>query len=195
MSKKQVYECETCKTRFLNWPSQVGERHFCSRQCKWQSMKGATPHNKGAANHISKPCLQCGKAITGMPSSVARRKYCTKKCFGDSLKGSIEKVLQRYEVDESTGCWLWAGGKRGGYGRIKLADTGMMEAHRASYEFHVGAIPDGLVIDHLCRNRSCINPAHLEPVTELENIRRGEQGSSAAMKKHWETRRSKKEAP
>lgn len=47
-------------------------------------------------------------------------------------------------------------------------------AHRAAYELLVGVIPEGLVIDHLCRHRSCVNPAHMEPVTQGENIRRGE---------------------
>jgi hypothetical protein len=46
-------------------------------------------------------------------------------------------------------------------------------AHRFSFEYHVGAVPDGLVLDHLCRNTKCVNPYHLEPVTIGENVRRG----------------------
>lgn len=46
-------------------------------------------------------------------------------------------------------------------------------AHRVGYELYVGKIPDGLMLDHLCRNRCCVNPKHLEPVTNLENVRRG----------------------
>jgi len=54
-------------------------------------------------------------------------------------------------------------------------------AHRVSYEVFVGPIPDGMIIDHLCRNRACILPTHLEPVTHAENTRRGAQrpGSGA----------------
>jgi hypothetical protein len=59
-----------------------------------------------------------------------------------------------------------------GYGRFYLDGKGAL-AHRWSYEHHVGPIPDGLVIDHLCRNHACVNPEHLEPVTAQENYRRG----------------------
>jgi hypothetical protein len=67
------------------------------------------------------------------------------------------------------GCWLWTGPKASnGYGRIAH-----IWAHRFAYELSVGPIPAGLVIDHLCRNRSCVNPDHLEPVTYRENNMRG----------------------
>lgn len=59
-----------------------------------------------------------------------------------------------------------------GYGRFYLDGRGAL-AHRWAYEHHVGPIPDGLVIDHLCRNTICVNPEHLEPVTTAENVLRG----------------------
>ncbi|MFI2349761.1 HNH endonuclease signature motif containing protein [Streptomyces sp. NPDC019443] len=70
-------------------------------------------------------------------------------------------------------CWLWVGaiGARG-YGRI-FVDGQTVPAHRWSYEAEVGSIQPGLVIDHLCRNRACVNPAHLEPVTNQVNTLRG----------------------
>lgn len=72
-----------------------------------------------------------------------------------------------------TGCWLWMRGINvGGYGRIKLGGKWFL-AHRLSYEAFVGALDNGLVIDHLCRNRWCVNPCHLEQVTNRTNIVRG----------------------
>lgn len=73
-----------------------------------------------------------------------------------------------------TDCWVFAGRKHpDGYGRVKGGGR-MRQAHRVLYEALVGPIPDGLTIDHLCRVRACVNPLHLEPVTNRENILRGE---------------------
>lgn len=73
------------------------------------------------------------------------------------------------------GCWLWVGPiNNRGYGRFYLdGDVGLVYAHRWSYEQHVGPIPPGLVIDHLCRRPACVRPEHLEAVTVRENTVRG----------------------
>ena len=70
-------------------------------------------------------------------------------------------------------CWIWTGAHADGYGRIDNRST-----HRVAYELVIGQIPDGLVLDHLCRVPACCNPTHLEPVTHRENMQR----SSTAMK-------------
>lgn len=79
------------------------------------------------------------------------------------------------QVDER-GCWNWSGSHTPkGYGRISVSGKAAY-THRESYQLHVGPIPAGLHIDHLCRNRGCFNPDHLEAVTPGENIRRGLTG-------------------
>ncbi len=78
-----------------------------------------------------------------------------------------EKVLFN-----SHSCWDWIAGKSNGYGMISIDNVGYC-AHRVAYEMEVGPIPDGLVIDHLCRNRGCVRPDHMELVTLAENTRRG----------------------
>lgn len=76
-------------------------------------------------------------------------------------------------VEKTPTCWLWHGKFNGvGYGQLHIGQVSFL-AHRFSYELVFGPIALGLHIDHLCRNRRCVNPAHLEPVTMQENLRRG----------------------
>lgn len=82
-------------------------------------------------------------------------------------------LLVGVETDE--GCWPWEGHLSSGYGRIKFPQyRSPFMAHRVAYELERGPIPYGLVLDHLCRNKACVNPDHLEPVSNEENIDRGE---------------------
>jgi len=84
-------------------------------------------------------------------------------------------LRERVIVDAETKCWNWRGTTdKDGYGKIKIRSIrpAPLMAHRVSYELYCDAIPDDLQIDHLCRNRKCVNPAHLEPVTCKVNIER-----------------------
>lgn len=92
-----------------------------------------------------------------------------------------ERWWAKFERDPDTGCWLWTAAidETTGYGRFHIAPGNMGYAHRFSWELLVGPIPDGLDIDHLCRTRRCVNPAHLEPVTRQVNLLRGETLAAA----------------
>lgn len=93
-------------------------------------------------------------------------------------RSEIDRFADKIALTDS-GCIEWiAGLYRNGYGHFHTTQTPTEKArdvyaHRWSYEHHVGPIPEGLSIDHLCRNRRCINPEHLEPVTHRENTLRG----------------------
>lgn len=85
-----------------------------------------------------------------------------------------DKVVPRFwaKVRKTEGCWLWTGAMQSSrYGQIGW-DHKVYLAHRVSYWLHKGAIPVGMQIDHLCRNRLCVNPLHLEVVTNAENVAR-----------------------
>lgn len=107
------------------------------------------------------------------------------------MRSKLMTDLERFYASVSiadTGCVQWNRGKdKDGYGLFRVGSRTdgtrrSVRAHRWSYEKFVGPIPRGLQIDHLCRNRSCVNHEHLEPVSQLENTRRGYRATATHCK-------------
>ncbi|MEL6311184.1 MAG: HNH endonuclease signature motif containing protein [Pseudomonadota bacterium] len=95
----------------------------------------------------------------------------------------LRRVSERIDVDPQTGCWIWRGptsgsGRGGGYPRMCL-DGRTVPVHRVMWVTAHGYLPASKQLDHKCRNRLCVNPAHLEPVTHRENCRRRDAAARA----------------
>jgi len=108
------------------------------------------------------------------------------------LTDSLRHRFHSKYIPSEDGCWDWtAAVSSAGYGVIQAGGrtNSLLLAHRVAYSIHTGSIAEGRVIDHLCRNRRCVNPYHLEAVSFEENVRRGDTYSSGS------PRRDKKHCP
>lgn len=124
----------------------------------------------------------CGQTAPIIARNCPRRGY-VKGQHHDFVIGHNHHKANRYTVEDcghGTPCWIWQLSTVGaGYGRFQV-DGKKHLAHRWHYEQVHGQIPDGLELDHLCRQYRCVNPDHLEPVTHIENVRRGWAARRAA---------------
>lgn len=124
--------------------------------------------------------ISLGKVIRDMDKADVPRR--TRGAH--NVRPIIERFWEKVMPEPNSGCWLWmAASDKHGYGRLGSGSK-LVLAHRFSYELHNGPIPSGLQLDHLCRVPACVNPAHLEPVTPGENVRRGNAGKYNADKTH-----------
>lgn len=116
-------------------------------------------------------CVDCGSKIDR--KSAARCMACHRAHI--AIPPPLSEQVERFwaQVAKTATCWIWTGHRNpGGYG-ITCFERKNQGAHRIAYQLRVGEIPDGLVLDHLCRNPSCVRPDHLEAVTYRTNTLRG----------------------
>jgi hypothetical protein len=168
--------CRQCGREFFTIPALVraGGGIYCSRSCRSSAPRMADPF---------RPCRHCGEVFR------ARRvtsRYCTETCQHASVRQAHanvgERILARLDCNgpvpahraDLGPCWVWAGSlQKQGYGNIGVEGRTRL-VHKTAFELAYGPVPDGLELDHLCRNRPCANPYHLEAVTRRVNALRGQ---------------------
>ncbi|MBY4212883.1 HNH endonuclease [Rhodococcus fascians] len=178
------------------------QRGYCSMHYRRVHLYGDPHFVKNISRSVSPVC-----AVENCERKTLARGWCSMHYNRWSATGDVRaSQVHNWEIPEVgrfesfinrggiNGCWEWTGSltgqsKRdpnsGGYGKFKTRDQRTVLSHRYSYELYVGLIGEGLTLDHLCRNRACCNPEHLEPVTQKVNSLRGESvGAINARKTH-----------
>jgi hypothetical protein len=154
--------CGWCGSDFQRkkWmkPGDWSKAHHCSISC---GRKAAWDGKRAEARY----CSGCGVQLKS-----ARSKRCH-ACARGTLRERFQAKVEKFD-----GCWFWLGRlSDAGYGEISVEGRPQL-AHRISFELEGGEIPKGFHLDHLCRNPSCVNPAHLDPVPPVVNNERGLNG-------------------
>lgn len=157
------------------------------RSCTPSGVTTTPLKRSGAMSRQPINCRACGTAFIPNDKANYRRKpqsFCSNKCARSCQvlprRPIEERFKERIRIEEAgygTPCWRWLGSchHSGGYGRIKDTVKGKLIAtHIFSYEQKHGIVPADLELDHLCRNRWCCNPDHLEAITHQENVLRGQ---------------------
>lgn len=94
------------------------------------------------------------------------------------IESKVNRFFEKLYIEQNTGCWIWTAQKnKFGYSLFRGFKSISQSGHIFSYKFFKGGIPEGLELDHLCKNRSCVNPNHLEPVTHFINLERANHWS------------------
>ena len=163
----------------------VNGQHLKQKHCSYKCANEA--RSSRATCYVVKDCVVCGKSFRSKAS--ADRRYCGRKCMaaavlrGDYSTGVearpvMDRIAENIKIDQDTDCWTWTGGLttdsgkgNGGYAKIHVKGKHCL-GHIVTYEEYYGPVPEGLELDHKCRNRACVNPDHVEAVTHRENIMR-----------------------
>ena len=119
------------------------------------------------------------RVFRGFLCSVHRKRW---QRTGSVNSRTIVDQFFSHVTENESGCWVWDKPKPNGYGQFMEGKKSHLP-HRWIYTFMVAAIPDGLQIDHLCRNRACVNPYHLEPVPQPVNNARSESPTAVNARK------------
>lgn len=163
----------------------IRSRRLCNRHYIRMRLYG---HPMGGGTFLQSTDGECEADGCHRPidcKRLCKRHYQRLRIHGDPHAGEPLRIVgddrARFmaKVDQSGDCWLWtAHVNADGYGVFRF-DGQMGGAHRFAYRLLVGPIPEGMELDHLCRTRHCVNPAHMEVVTHAENVRRSARWPAA----------------
>jgi hypothetical protein len=166
-------KCETCGQPYgigTRNEKQYADSRFCSMQCFQKSKAGTAARLRAAT---VKQCRECGKSYSpqyGQWLAFEKSKYCSPECAKHGQQQTIDMLFSRVRIDALTDCHVWIGEhKQDGYGRARFQGRKQL-VHRIVWEYKHGPVPEGLQLDHLCRNTACCNPDHLRAVTQKVNV-------------------------
>lgn len=142
-------------------------------QLKKTSEFYSLPHTTDGLNWRCIPCQNEYNRQYNLKRTLAKCHPATLEAFKAAPLNRLRRFAPKVLVTET--CWHWTGNRHpnSGYARVWFDKHDDRLAHRVAYEWAKGPIPNRLTLDHLCRVRHCVNPAHLEPVTNAENVLRG----------------------
>lgn len=155
-------KCKTCEKIVIRYESSLNKNVFCSRICYFTFR---------ARHKIQRNCNLCGNIFQISEHKIKKGlgKFCSNSCTRRSVR---QPDNTRYAINKF-GCWIWRGHiDSKGYGKTSIGERSI-SSHQYFYEKIVGKTPEGLELDHVCRNTACCNPLHMKLVTHQENVLRG----------------------